>query len=620
MPQTFSTTTSSVADHWSFYATLSPAGVNNPPTVATAAFASPNPVNATTTNLSVLGADSGGEASLTYSWSATGPGAVSFSPNSTNSAKNSVATFTTAGNYLLQAAITDAQGLIVTSSVNVTVNQTLASIAVNPGSATVVAGGTQQFTASTKDQFGVAMLGQPTLVWAVSGGGVISSSGFFTAGNTPGGPFTVTATGNSLQSTANVTVTNSSVVIGEPNILSIDDNQNSNLLLAQLTTLGQSATIQTLSFYVTAAAGKLRLGIYDASGPGGGPGAKKAETNEVTPVVGWNTASVITPISLSPGTYWLAYLPSSDSLHFRRAGAGSVKFYSYAYGPMPQTFSTTTSSVADHWSFYATLSPAGVNNPPTVATAAFASPNPVNATTTTVSVLGADSGGEASLTYSWSATGPGAVSFSPNSTNSAKNSLATFTAAGNYVLQAAITDAQGLTVISSVNVTVNQTLASIAVNPGSATVVAGGTQQFTASAKDQFGVAMLGQPTLVWTVSGGGVISSSGFFTAGNTPGGPFTVTATGNSLQSTANVTVTNSSGQATLAWDPITNPSVTGCKFYTGTASRVYGTPVDVGFVTTYTVKGLLSGHTYYFAVTAYNSSKQESGFSNEVTYTVP
>ena len=71
------------------------------------------------------------------------------------------------------------------------------------------------------------------------------------------------------------TVTNSSVVIGEPNILSIDDNQNSNLLLAQQTTLGQSATIQTLSFYVTTAAGKLRLGIYDASGPGGGPGRRR---------------------------------------------------------------------------------------------------------------------------------------------------------------------------------------------------------------------------------------------------------------------------------------------------------------------------------------------------------
>ena len=79
-------------------------------------------------------------------------------------------------------------------------------------------------------------------------------------------------------------------------------------------------------------------------------------------------------------------------------------------------------------------------------------------------------------------------------------------------------------------------------------------------------------------------------------------------------------STSQATLVWDPSTDQSVTGDKLYMGTASGAYGTPVDVGLVTTYTAKGLLSGHTYYFAVTAYNSSKQESGFSNEVKYAVP
>ncbi len=76
----------------------------------------------------------------------------------------------------------------------------------------------------------------------------------------------------------------------------------------------------------------------------------------------------------------------------------------------------------------------------------------------------------------------------------------------------------------------------------------------------------------------------------------------------------------QATLVWDASTDPSVTGYKFYTGTASGVYGTPIDVGLVATSLAKGLLRGHTYYFAATAYNSSKQESGFSNEVKYAVP
>src|SRR3989442_13820974 len=45
---------------------------NDAPTVAVAAAGSPNPVTTgTTTNLSVLGADDGGESHLTYPWAVT---------------------------------------------------------------------------------------------------------------------------------------------------------------------------------------------------------------------------------------------------------------------------------------------------------------------------------------------------------------------------------------------------------------------------------------------------------------------------------------------------------------------------------------------------------------------
>ena len=53
----------------------------------------------TSTALSVLGADTAGESTINYTWSATGPGAVSFSANGTNAAKNTTATFTVAGAY-----------------------------------------------------------------------------------------------------------------------------------------------------------------------------------------------------------------------------------------------------------------------------------------------------------------------------------------------------------------------------------------------------------------------------------------------------------------------------------------------------------------------------------------
>src|SRR5439155_12900043 len=58
---------------------------NTPPTVATPAAATPNPVTGTTTNLSVLGADNGGEADLIYTWATTGTDrkGVTFSANRT---------------------------------------------------------------------------------------------------------------------------------------------------------------------------------------------------------------------------------------------------------------------------------------------------------------------------------------------------------------------------------------------------------------------------------------------------------------------------------------------------------------------------------------------------------
>ncbi|OPY02994.1 MAG: Fibronectin type III domain protein [Syntrophorhabdus sp. PtaB.Bin047] len=69
------------------------------------------------------------------------------------------------------------------------------------------------------------------------------------------------------------------------------------------------------------------------------------------------------------------------------------------------------------------------------------------------------------------------------------------------------------------------------------------------------------------------------------------------------------------TLGWDA--SAGVSGYKIYRGTASGSYTTSVDVGNTTSYTLSDLASGTTYYFAVTAYDSSKEESGYSNEVSY---
>src|ERR1035437_9956231 len=74
------------------------------------------------------------------------------------------------------------------------------------------------------------------------------------------------------------------------------------------------------------------------------------------------------------------------------------------------------------------------------------------------------------------------------------------------------------------------------------------------------------------------------------------------------------------TLAWEPSSGRAIAGSRFYDGVASRTYTNVISAGTVTTSTVSGLVSGATYFFAVTAYDTNGQESDFSSEVSYTVP
>lgn len=81
----------------------------------------------------------------------------------------------------------------------------------------------------------------------------------------------------------------------------------------------------------------------------------------------------------------------------------------------------------------------------------------------------------------------------------------------------------------------------------------------------------------------------------------------------------ITNVSRNVTLAWDVSPSPNVTGYKLYWGGISRSYTNNINVGNVSIYTVTNLTVSNTYYFAVTAYDTSL-ESAFSDEISYTVP
>jgi hypothetical protein len=73
-------------------------------------------------------------------------------------------------------------------------------------------------------------------------------------------------------------------------------------------------------------------------------------------------------------------------------------------------------------------------------------------------------------------------------------------------------------------------------------------------------------------------------------------------------------------VSWAENSVSTVAGYKVYYGTASRNYQTNVDAGTFTSVVIDGLSAGITYYFAVTAYNYSGNESAYSQEVHATIP
>jgi len=74
-------------------------------------------------------------------------------------------------------------------------------------------------------------------------------------------------------------------------------------------------------------------------------------------------------------------------------------------------------------------------------------------------------------------------------------------------------------------------------------------------------------------------------------------------------------------VTWNPNTEEDLAGYRLYVGTASGQYGEPVDVGNVTGHVMEITPQhGATYYFALTAYDTSGNESGYSAEATCFVP
>ncbi|MEN6475196.1 MAG: PKD domain-containing protein [Syntrophaceae bacterium] len=73
-------------------------------------------------------------------------------------------------------------------------------------------------------------------------------------------------------------------------------------------------------------------------------------------------------------------------------------------------------------------------------------------------------------------------------------------------------------------------------------------------------------------------------------------------------------------VSWNANTETNLAGYKVYYGTTSGTYATAVNVGKVTSYTIPSLSTGKTYYVALTAYDTSSNESDKSTEISAYIP
>jgi len=102
------------------------------------------------------------------------------------------------------------------------------------------------------------------------------------------------------------------------------------------------------------------------------------------------------------------------------------------------------------------------------------------------------------------------------------------------------------------------------------------------------------------------------------------------NTVTSTPNTTTLTSSlspaqamtGSAVLSWDLGPEVDLAGYKVYVGTQSHTYdypGSPFTVGRLTSFTINNLAPGQTYFFAISAYNTSGSNSSLSSEVSKSI-
>ncbi len=187
------------------------------------------------------------------------------------------------------------------------------------------------------------------------------------------------------------------------------------------------------------------------------------------------------------------------------------------------------------------------------------------------------------------------------------------TTAGSYTVTA--TSVADSTKSALATVTVSSI--AVLISPTSASLLTGGTKQFTAT------VSGTTNTSVNWSTTGG-TISYLGYYTAPSTAG-TYTVTATSaadTTKSATATVTVSAPiQHTVSLSWTD-SSSGVTGYRVYRGTQSGGPYTLLNSTLLSTtsYSDSTVQSGQTYYYVTTAVSTTGVESTYSNQAIAAIP
>jgi hypothetical protein len=424
----------------------------------------------------------------------------------------------------------------------------VALVTLTPATSTLVAQASQQFTATGRDADG--NLVPISAVWSAASGGVITSTGLFTAGAVAGSfPNAVTVTSGATSASASVTVIAGALkrLTLTPTTAMFPVGGSQQFFAMGRDALGNVVAVSPVWSVVAGGGSISPSGLFTAGRSAG----TFLDTVKVTAggLADWVsvtvTADALATITVTPATVAMAadttQLFTAFGLDVNGNGVSISPVWSagpggginsaglYTSGPTAGSFHDSVSAsfggIVGHASVAVTAGPLTTINITSPA-AAMAMSSVLQFTAT-----GTDANGNVvSLTPAWSVVaGGGAVDPFGQFTSG--------TVAGTFTNTVRATSGS-----ISANATVTVTpgaLATLSVTPASTSLAIGATQLFTATGKDAFNNAVVLTP--VWSVlAGGGVINAAGLFIAGTVAGTfPATIRAASGAVSGTASVTV---------------------------------------------------------------------------------